>query len=62
MPIKHQAESYRTIGGKRWQSWGDFPEEESVTEKGRLINKGVRVRLWKMDDGMVRIFTDRSPE
>lgn len=62
MPIKHQAESYRTIGGKRWQSWGDWNDEEVLVEKARLINKGIRVRLWKMDDGMTRIFTDRNPE
>ena len=56
MPYKHQAESYRTIGGLRFICWGDFPKEEAFTEKSKLINDCYKVRTFKMDDGMIRIF------
>ena len=56
MPYKHQTESYRVIGGRRWESWGDFNAEEALAEKGRLINQGWQVRKVKLDDGMYRIF------
>lgn len=56
MPYKHQAESYRVIDGQRFESWGDFPEQEALTEKIQLINAGWKVRLFKMGDGMTRIF------
>lgn len=59
MPFKHQAESYRTINGKRWESWGDFPASEAVTEGYRLKREGWNVRRFKMDDDMVRIFRCR---
>lgn len=60
MPYKHQAESYRIIAGKRWESWGDFNEQEALAEKARLKCRGYGVRTYKMDGGMVRVFTDRK--
>lgn len=60
MPYKHQGASYRTIGGKRWESWGDFPADEVPAEVMRLKKHGYRVHTFKMDDGMTRIFTDEK--
>lgn len=63
MPVKHQAESYRTINGERWESWGDFNEEAAKGEARDLRNLDNRVRCFKIGGGMVRIFlapTDRD--
>ena len=56
MPYKHQAASYRTIDGKRWESWGDFCKEAAESEKEALKRDGWKVRKVALDDGMVRIF------
>lgn len=60
MPYKHQTVSYRTIGGKRWECWGDFSEDEVPAEVLRLKKHGYRVHTHKMDDGMVRLFTNEK--
>ena len=56
MPYKHQAESYRTINGQRWESWGDFNEEEIDSEIATLKALGWKVRRFSMEDGMIRLF------
>lgn len=60
MAYKHQSESYRIIAGRLWESWGDFNEQEALAEKARLKCRGYGVRTYKLDDGMVRLFTDRK--
>lgn len=56
MPYKHQAASYRTFNGERWESWGDFNEKAAKDEARDLRNLGSRVRVQKIGGGMARIF------
>lgn len=59
MPYKHQAASYRTISGVRWESWGDFNEEASKIERDALKEAGWNVRRVSIGGGMYRLF--RNP-
>ena len=56
MPYKHQASSYRTIGGKRWASWGDWPWEDARLEQIRLREQGIKSRRVNIGDEMFRVF------
>lgn len=59
MPYKHQAESYRIIDGKRWESWGDFNKADATTEGYALKRDGWNVRRVQIGGGMVRIFRSK---
>ena len=59
MPYKHQAASYRTIKGVRWESWGDFNAEAAKAEQETLKREGWKVRKVSIGVGMYRLFRSR---
>lgn len=56
MPFKHQTESYRVIGGRKYICWEDVPWEVSSALASAIRTAGVPCRTFKMSDGTSRVF------
>lgn len=51
MPIKHQADSYRTIKGERYVAWfDDLGAPEHAAELARVKAAGVAYRVVRIGD------------
>lgn len=61
MPIKHQAASYRRIGGVLYQSWGDYEKTIAGLTAAELRKQGLHVRSVDIGDGERRLFIRRPP-
>jgi len=56
MPVKHQADCYRTIDGHRYINWGDVLTREDEAAVAAAKSLCIPHRVFRHPDGFRRLF------